>query len=123
MRYGIYRGSFVATLVFSALFAVSAGAKEDLKEMVKTGCASAGGSYSSGQNYGRCEYSNGDSYTCNTDVNKCEACTKGKCTVSMKAPGASGAPGGGASALAPANNSAPKGPVAPASNKNAPAKK
>jgi len=121
MRRGIHRGLFVATFVVSGLFAVSAGAKEDLKEMVKTGCASAGGSYSSGSNYGRCEYSNGDSYTCNTDVNKCEACTKGKCTVSMKAPGAGGVPGG-ATTNAPVSNPAPKGPVAPA-GKNAPAKK
>ncbi|HKQ30617.1 MAG TPA: hypothetical protein VJS66_04955 [Burkholderiales bacterium] len=122
MRFGIYRGLLTAVFVVSALFAVSAGAKENLKEMVKTGCASAGGSYSSGDNYGRCEYSNGDSYTCNTDVNKCEACTKGKCTVSMRAPGASGVPGGPTN-LAPASNSPQPGKGAMPAGKSAPAKK
>jgi hypothetical protein len=47
----------------------------------------AGGTYSSGSNYARCQYSNGDSYTCNTDVNQCETCTNGKCTVAIKRPG------------------------------------
>jgi hypothetical protein len=122
MRSSVYKGLLVTVFAFSALFAGSVSAEENLKEVVKSGCASAGGSYSSGSNYARCEYSNGDSYTCNTDVNKCESCTGGKCTVSIKQPGTGGAPSG-PKVLAPANSPTPgKGPAAPAS-KNAPAKK
>lgn len=50
----------------------------------ESACSQAGGTYSSGSNYARCEYSNGDSYTCNTDVNQCESCTNGNCTVSAR---------------------------------------
>src|SRR5688572_12426815 len=114
MHPSIFRSSLVAAFVFSALFTGAVNAKEDLKDVVKSGCSSAGGSYSSGSNYARCEYSNGDSYTCNTDVNKCESCTGGKCTVAIKQPGSSGVPTG-PKVLAPAKSPAPaKGPVAPA---------
>jgi hypothetical protein len=81
---------WIIALAFSFLLFGSAGAKENVKDVVKQGCSVAGGSYSSGDNYARCEYANGDSYTCNTDVNKCESCTKGKCTVAIKQPGAGG---------------------------------
>jgi hypothetical protein len=77
----------VAGLALSmmAMGAVQAAAVS--KEEVKSTCSTAGGTYTEGSNYGRCEYSNGDSYTCNTDVNQCESCTNGKCTVSIKRPG------------------------------------
>jgi hypothetical protein len=90
MNSSIQRVLVIATLLLSTGYLAPAGAKENVKDVVKQGCSMAGGSYSSGSNYARCEYSNGDSYTCNTDVNKCESCTKGKCTVSMKQPGSGG---------------------------------
>lgn len=91
MKLRIQTRWMIVAVVLSAFLGGTAGAAENVKDVVKQGCSVAGGSYSSGSNYARCEYSNGDSYTCNTDVNKCESCTKGKCTVAIKQPGSGGA--------------------------------
>ncbi|GEM_PF-4973720 len=107
MRLGL-----ATTFVLSALCAAPAMAVS--KEQVKSTCSTAGGSYSEGSNYGRCEYSNGDSYTCNTDVNQCESCTNGKCTVGAKRPGGMpGVPTGGAVLAPQTPPPSPKAPVAP----------
>jgi hypothetical protein len=92
------------------------------KGAVKDTCSTAGGSYSEGSNYARCQYSNGDSYTCNTDVNQCESCTGGKCTVSIARPGAFGgssSPSVNAPATAPSTPKPGKPMVAPAPLKKA----
>jgi hypothetical protein len=121
MIFIIRRSLLIAALTLSAFLTGPVAAKEDVKDTVKQGCSVAGGSYSSGANYARCEYSNGDSYTCNTDVNKCESCTNGKCTVAIKQPGSSGVPSG-PKVLAPATSPVPGKVLAPA-HKSAPTKK
>lgn len=60
------------------------------KQVLKSDCEVAGGTFSKGVNFTKCTYPNGDTYTCNSDVNKCEACTNGKCTVENKKPGKRG---------------------------------
>lgn len=109
MPSSVYRALFAVVFVFSAFSPGPVNAVDDLKEVVKSGCGSAGGSYSSGSNYARCEYSNGDSYTCNTDVNKCESCTNGKCTVSITRPGAGGSPTGPGASVSPKSPALGKG--------------
>lgn len=90
---------------------------------IKQTCSTAGGSYSEGSNYARCEYSNGDSYTCNTDVNKCESCTGGKCTVSS-APYRGNVIPTGPAMNAPVSQPSPtKPPMNVPATKPAPAKK
>jgi hypothetical protein len=79
-----------AGLMLLAVCVAPAHATKIDKGEIKGACGQAGGSYSEGSNYARCEYSNGDSYTCNTDVNQCESCTGGKCTVSIGRPGTFG---------------------------------
>lgn len=111
--------SILSAILAAGIYFSPAQAKEDLKQVVKDGCGQAGGSYSSGSNYARCEYSNGDSYTCNTDVNKCESCTNGKCTVSIKRPGFGKAPAGPAQNAPPGGTNTKKsGPASPAANVN-----
>ncbi len=87
MKNAIRRLTMLSALLAASLFLTPAFAADDVKQVVKEGCSQAGGTYSSGSNYARCQYSNGDSYTCNTDVNQCESCTNGKCTVAIKRPG------------------------------------
>lgn len=114
------RAVLVVGVALFGLCAAPANATKIDKTAIKETCSTAGGSYSEGSNYARCQYSNGDSYTCNTDVNQCESCTGGKCTVSIKRPGGVGAPPNPA-VKAPPSPTAPK-PLMPAT-KSAPMKK
>ncbi len=119
MKSGIRTLSILSAILAVGIYLSPAHAKEDPKQTVKDVCGVGGGSYSSGSNYGRCEYSNGDSYTCNTDVNQCESCTKGKCTVSIKRPGFGKAPTGPAQNAPPGKtNTKQPGKAAPAANVN-----
>lgn len=115
MKFSIRAVSMFSAILAAGIYLSPAYAKEDVKQTVKDTCSTAGGSYSSGSNYARCQYSSGDSYTCNTDVNQCESCTKGKCTVSIKRPGFGKAPVGPTKNTAP-GKTGPKqpGPTAPA---------
>ena len=119
MTFSIRVVSMFSAILAAGIYLAPAYAKEDVKQTVKDTCGVSGGSYSSGSNYSRCEYSNGDSYTCNTDVNKCESCTNGKCTVSIKRPNFGKAPMGPAKNALPGRVS-PKqpGPSAPTANVN-----
>lgn len=118
------RAVFVVGIALLALSAAPANATKIDKAAIKDACGTAGGSYSEGSNYGRCQYSNGDSYTCNTDVNQCETCTGGKCTVSIRQPGAGGIPTGPrVNAPATPTTPAPSKPLVAPMVKPAPAKK
>ncbi len=117
MKFAIRTISILSAVLAAGIYLSPAHAKEDLKQTVKDVCGTSGGSYSSGSNYGRCEYSNGDSYTCNTDANQCESCTKGKCTVSIKRPGFGKAPVGPVK-NAPPGKTNTKQPVAAAPGAN-----
>ena len=118
MKFSIRAVSMFSAILAAGLYLNPGLAKETVK-VDKATCSTAGGTYSSGSNYSRCEYSNGDSYTCNTDANQCESCTKGKCTVSIKRPGLGKAPTGPAQ-NAPPGKTTSKKPVAgaPAANAN-----
>ncbi len=93
MKTGIRTMSILSAILIAGLY-LSPGFAEEKVKVDKATCTGSGGTYSSGSNYSRCEYSNGDSYTCNTDVNKCETCMDGKCSVSIKRPGFGKAPTG-----------------------------
>ena len=121
MNFRIRMGLVLGTFVLSVLCVGPAVAAQINKQEIKSTCGTAGGSYSEGSNYARCEYSNGDSYTCNTDVNKCETCTGGKCTVSAAHPGGVSAPAGGGAVLAPPTT--PTGPKPVTSPMTSPSKK
>lgn len=119
MKFSIRALSMFSAILAAGIYLSPVYAKEDVKQTVKDACSTAGGSYSSGSNYARCQYSNGDSYTCNTDVNKCESCTNGKCTVSIKRPGFGKAPTGPAQNAPPGGTNTKKsGPASPAANVN-----
>ncbi len=106
--------TMLSAILAASLFLSPVYAKEDIKQVVKETCSTAGGTYSSGSNYARCQYSNGDSYTCNTDVNQCESCTNGKCTVATKRPGMGMAPAANKNALPTSSKPARPAPaVAP----------
>ena len=117
MKFSIRAVSMFSAILAAGIYLAPAYAKEDVKQTVKETCSVGGGSYSSGSNYARCQYSNGDSYTCNTDVNKCETCTNGKCTVSIKRPGFGKAPVGPAKNATPGKTNT-KQPVAAAPGAN-----
>jgi len=118
MKFSIRAVSMFSAILAAGLYLNPGFAKETVK-VDKATCTGSGGTYSSGSNYSRCEYSNGDSYTCNTDVNKCETCMDGKCSVSIKRPDLGKARTGSAQ-NAPPSKATSKKPVAgaPAANVN-----
>lgn len=101
----------LSTILAASLFLSPAYAKEDVKQVIKEICGQAGGTYSSGSNYARCQYSNGDSYTCNTDADQCEACTNGKCAPAIKRPGMGMSPAANTNARPVAPKPARPGPA------------
>ena len=52
----------------------------------KWACELEGGTYEDGLNYYQCKFSNGDKVTCSRDVDQCEVCVNGKCTVNNSVP-------------------------------------
>lgn len=68
----------VAACAVAALFAVPAGAAG--KNVDRDACERAGGAYSEGGDYTRCEYPDGGFYACNAAIGKCRSCAGETCT-------------------------------------------